>query len=589
MKKKLIFLLFIVCFCVKSLYPGIMKLSEIRPGMKGEGKTIFKNTKIEVFEFEVLGFVEKFVPDKTLIIVEIKSPVLEGGGILEGMSGSPLYINGKIIGAVSYGFSFSKKPIAGVTPIEDIIKTSDYNNQAYFIDISDIKLEFDKKSIKNVAHLIQEELINRMNFSHVKSILPIKLISTSKGMNPLTLSYLKPMFTPLNNIEFSKNIKKNSINNNLFKISEGDAVSIPLIKGDFEYSASGTVSYVDGKKIYLFGHPFFNLGTVDFPLHKAEIISVVPSYQSGFKLTASRNMIGTVVQDRFSGVQGELGGKPYMIPMKVFLKNRNRKFDIKIVSHPLLTPSLAAISLMNILSSEYQQYGFQSLRVKGKIFIEDEKNIILDDLFSGLNSSDEFTNLILAINFFLMNNREKRIKIQKIDFEISSSETVRRTNIENVIINKNSFSPGEIISVKIIFKNERGNRTVKNINVKVPKLKPGSDFYLMVADKNEMASFESKNIKSSYFPIKLSSLVRAINNLRKNNRVYFKILAPVKSLFIKGYEYSNLPRSLKNVFVFNSSSNVQSEMKYSTLMEYQMVMPAVVRGKKLFKLKIKER
>ena len=111
----------------------------------------------------------------------------------------------------------------------------------------------------------------------------------------------------------------------------------------------------------------------------------------------------------------------------------------------------------------------------------------------------------------------------------------------------------------------------------------------MVADKNEMASFESKNTKSSYFPIKLSSLVRAINNLRKNNRVYFKILAPVKSLFIKGYEYSNLPQSLKNVFIFNSSSNVQSEMKYSTLMEYQMQIPAVVRGKKLFKLKIKER
>jgi len=589
MKKKLLFLLFIVCFCVKSSYPEIMKLAEIQPGMQGEGKTIFKDTKIETFKFKVLGFIEKFVPNKNLIIVEIKSSVLEGGGILEGMSGSPLYINGKIIGAVSYGFSFSKKPIAGVTPIEDIIKTSDYNNQAYFIDISDIKLGFDKKSIKNVVHLIQEELINRMNFSHVKSILPIKLISTSKGMNPSALSYLKPMFTPLNNIEFSKKIKKNYINNDLFKISEGDAVSIPLIKGDFEYSASGTVSYVDGKKIYLFGHPFFNLGTVDFPLHKAEIISIVPSYQSGFKLTASRNMIGAVVQDRFSGVQGELGGKPYMIPMKVFLKNRNRKFDIKIVSHPLLTPSLAAISLMNILSSEYQQYGSQSLRIKGKIFIEDEKNIILDDLFSGLDSSNEFTNLVLAINFFLMNNREKRIKIQKIDFEINSSETVRRTNIENVIINKNSFSPGEIISVKIIFRNERGNRTVRNINVKVPKLKPGSDFYLMVADKNEMAIFESKNIKSSYFPIKLSSLVRAINNLRKNNRVYFKILAPVKSLFIKGYEYSNLPQSLKNIFIFNSSSNVQSEMKYSTLMEYQMVIPAVVRGRKLFKLKIKER
>jgi hypothetical protein len=566
-----------------------MKLAEIQPGMQGEGKTIFKDTKIETFKFKVLGFIEKFVPDKNLIIVEIKSPVLEGGGILEGMSGSPLYINGKIIGAVSYGFSFSKKPIAGVTPIEDIIKTSDYNNQTFFIDISNIKVEFDKKNIKNVVRLIQKELTKRINFSPVNSISSIKLISTNKGINPSALSYLKPVFTPLSNIKFSKNIKKDSINSNLFKISEGDAASIPLIKGDFEYSASGTVSYVDGKKIYLFGHPFFNLGTVDFPLHKAEIISVVPSYQSGFKLATSKNMIGTVLQDRFSGVQGELGGKPYMIPLKVFLKNRNRKFDIEIVNHPLLTPSLSAISLMNILSSEYQQYGFQSLRVKGKIFIENEKNVILDDLYSGMDSSYEFTNLILAINFFLMNNREKRIKIQKIDFEISSSETIRRTSIENVIINKNSFIPGEIVSVKLIFKNERGNRRVKKINVKAPNLKPGSNFYLMVADKDEMASFDSKNIKSSYFPIKLSSLIRAINNLRKNNRVYFKILAPVKSLFIKGYEYSNLPQSLRNIFIFNSSSNVQSEMKYSTLMEYQMEVPAVVKGKKLFKLKIKER
>ncbi len=588
MKKTLIFL-FIIFLCVSSSHSEIMKLADIQPGMQGEGKTIFKGTKIETFKFKVLGFIEKFVPDKNLIIVEIESPVLEGGGILEGMSGSPLYINGKIIGAVSYGFSFSKKPIAGVTPIENIIETSDYNNQTFFIDISNIKVEFDKKSIKNVVHLIQKELTKRTNFSPVSSISPIKLISTNKGINPSVLSYLKPMFTPLSNIKFSKNIKKNVINSNLFKISEGDAASIPLIKGDFEYSASGTVTYVDGKKIYLFGHPFFNLGTVDFPLHKAEIISVVPSYQSGFKLAASKNMIGTVLQDRFSGVQGELGAKPYMIPLKVFLKNRNRKFDIEIVNHPLLTPSLSAISLMNILSSEYQQYGFQSLRIKGKIFIENEKNIVLDDLFSGLDSSYEFTNLILAINFFLMNNRDKRIKIQKIDFEISSSEIIKRANIENVIINKNSFMPGEIVSIKLIFKNERGNRTVEKINVKAPNLKSGSDFYLMVADKDEMAKFDSKNIKSAYFPIKLSSLIRAINNLRKNNRVYFKILAPVKSLFIKGYEYSNLPQSLRNVFVFNSSSNVQSEMTYSTLMEYQMKVPAVVRGKKLFKLKIKER
>ena len=300
-------------------------------------------------------------------------------------------------------------------------------------------------------------------------------------------------------------------------------------------------------------------------------------------------MIGSIVQDRFSAIQGELGIVPYMIPMKVFLKNRNRKFELEMVNHPLLTPALSAVSLENIFISEYQQVGFNSITVDAKIFIEGEQNIVLSDMFSGTSSFGDFSNLLLAVNFFLMNNKEKRIKIQKMDFEISGSELVKRTLLENVIINKNVFTPGEIIDVKLFFKNERGNLVDDSVQLKTPSLKPGSTFYLMAADKDEMARFDSKNIKSNYFPTKLKNLIRAINNLRKNNRVYFKLLAPAEGLFINGYEYSNLPLSMRNVFIYNSSSGEQSEIKYSTLIENQMEVPAVVTGKKLFKLKIKEK
>ncbi len=583
-----------LCLHIHASDSDIMKLSEIKPGMEGEGRTIFKGTKIETFKFKVLGVIEKFVPDKNLIIVELESPILAESGIIAGMSGSPVYIDGKLIGAVAYGFEFSKKPIGGVTPIEDIIKSDEYNKPTYSIDISNIKIQFDKENIKFISDLLQKELVRRIHFCPHESLSPIQLIGTQRGMDPSVISYLTPLIpviSPAGNLKIKNQLdsKTVKVNRELFEISAADAAAIPLIRGDFEFSFSGTVTYIKGNKIYLFGHPLFNLGSVDFPLHKAEVISVVPSYRNSFKLTATRNMIGTVMQDRFSAIQAEMGKAPYMIPIKVFLENRNRSFNLEMVNHPLLTPILGNIALANIFASEYKQFGFQSLRVKGKIFIENEKNVIIDDLFSGPDTSNELGNLFLAINFFLMNNKDKNIKIQKIDFEINGSERVRNATIENVIVDKHAFYPGELINVSIHLKNDRGNTPVEKVQIKAPNLKPGTLFHLMVADKNEMLRFDTMNIKTTYFPIKLSSLIRAINNLRKNNRIYLKLMTPTEGVFIKGHEYSNLPPSLQNVLSYNTASGDQSKMKFSTITEYQVQVPVVVTGYKLFKLKIRER
>lgn len=571
----------------------IMKLSEIKPGMIGEGKTIFKGTEIETFKFKVLGILEKFAPDKNMIIVELESPVLAEAGIIAGMSGSPAYIDGKIIGSISYGFAFSKRPIGGVTPIEDIIKTDEYNNPTFTIDISDIKIQFDKENIKFITDFLQKELARRINYTPLDTLTPIRLMGIQKGMDPAVLSPLTPLLSPAGSFkDFSQDqfdARNLKIDRKMFEINPADAAAIPLIRGDFEYSASGTVTYVKGNKVYMFGHPFFNLGTVDFPLHKAEVIAVVPSYQSSFKITATRNAIGAVMQDRLSAVQADLDHTPYMIPLKVFLENRNRTFNLEVINHPLLTPILGSVSLDNIFSSEYKQFGFSSLRVKGTIFIENEKNIIIDDLFSGINASDEFGGLLLAINFFLMNNKDRTIKIQKMDFEVEGSERVSSTAIENVILNKQAFYPGELIDIRILLKNERGNEPVEQMQITAPKLKAGSEFYLMVAGKNEMIQFETKNIKTDYFPISLNTLIRAINNIRKNNRIYLKLMTPGEGIFIKGNEYSNLPVSMNNVFSYNATSEDQTEMKFSTIAEYQYPVPAVVTGTKLFKLKIKAR
>ncbi len=567
-----------------------MKLSEIKPGMEGEFKTIFKGSTIETFKFKVLGILDKFVSDKNMIIAELFAPELTDGGVMAGMSGSPAYIDGKLIGSVSYGLSnFMKKPIAGITPIEDILKTSDYSTPVANVDISDIKIDFKKESVKQVAEMIRNQLVSRMNFSPAKSMMPIKLFSNSRGFIPEALTILQDMFVPLQNLSIAKDFNKKKINEELFTVRPADAVSIPLIRGDALYAATGTVTHVDGKKVYVFGHPFFNLGTVDFPLHRAEIISLIPSYENSFKLAVTRNMVGTVQQDRFSGLQGELGKTPYMIPLKIFLKNRNKIFNLELISHPLLTPTLTYMSLLNALLAEYQEFGFQSIAIKGKIFIENEANVVIEDLFSGTSAFDEFSTLVMVINYFLMNNKEKNIKIQKMDFEIDGREAIKNAALENVLIDKNAYLPGEPIAIRMYLKNEKGDDFEEQVTIKAPSLKPGSVFYLMAADAMEISEFDTKFMKSVYFPSKLNSLIRAINNIRKNNRIYLKIFVPSQGLFISGFEYSYLPPSISNVLLYNSISKDQTNVQVSTIAEYQYEIPAAVSGKKIFKLSIKER
>lgn len=586
--KRILMLFLGVVICSLLLFPSeIMKYSELKTGMEGTGRTIFKGTDIETFKFKILGFLKNFSPGKNLIIAELNAPELKDIGVIEGMSGSPLYIDGKVIGAVSYGFNYSKKAIAGVTPIEDIIDVSKYDTPVFSVDISDIKVEFDKKNYLRISNFIRDEISRRVSYSSEKSFLPIKLYSSSRGIHrSVGKGLLSPLFAPSENITLSSSDLKKKGKKSV--VESAGAVAIALIRGDFEYSASGTVSYVDGKKIYLFGHPFYNLGSVNFPLHKAEVVSVVPSYQSSFKLSATKEMIGTVTQDRFSAVYGEIGKTPEMIPLNIFFTNRNRKFSVEMVEHPLLTPALTQISVANIFQTEIQQYGFNTIKIKGKIFIEKEKNVIIDDMYSGGTSYGEFSDLLMSINFFLLNNKEKRVKIQKMDFEFESSETLKRGVISNVLVNKNSYSPGELISIKIFIKTERGKLKKEEIKIKAPNLKPGSIFKILIGDKNEIGKFERKNVKASFFPVKLNSLIRAINNIRKNNRIYIKIISPEKGMFLKGYEYSNLPSGINSIFKSGSGSDSGSTMKFSTIREYQMEVPLVIKGKKEFTLKIKE-
>jgi hypothetical protein len=565
----------------------ILPLSEIRPGMKGIGKTIFKGSEIEQFDFEVLGIQENALgPGKSIIWTELHNPILTETGVMQGMSGSPLYIDGRIIGAVAYGMSYAKKPIAGVTPIQDILKTSEYNTPTISVEISNINFNLDEQSTRTLRDTLMAAIGKRLDDLAVRSISPIELIRT----NDRSLVQQPSFKRLLGTAQIRPNFQPNTVAPGMFQLREADAVAIPLIRGDLEYTASGTVTYVNGKDVYMFGHPFYNLGTVNFPLHKAEVITPFPSYNTSFKIHATRHMVGTVKQDRLSAVHGVLGEEPVLMPMKIFLKNRNKTINLEIVNHPLLNPTLTGLSLLNTFSSEYQDFGFQSLRVNGRIFIEGEKNIEISDFYSGLDSYNQFSNLMIAIQFFLLNNREKPANIQKIDFEFEGFEALRRSSVEEVMVNKHHFKPGEPITLTITLQHERGPRATEQITIEAPKLTDNSEFFIFVGGKDEMLNFDSKNVKTDFFPTSLRAIIRAIGNLRKNNRIFVKIVSAQKGLFVNGYEYAQVPGSIQSVFSHNPSEFTQQNViKMSTLAEYQIDVPNVITGWKVFKLAIQER
>jgi hypothetical protein len=498
-----------------------------------------------------------------------------------------LYIDNKIIGAYAYGWNFVKKPIAGVTPIEDIIAIADHETSGSSISISNLSASLDQTVISKISQRLKSALQKKINPYFEKDFSQLKLFSLNQGFNHEAMQKFSGFFSA----ESVSSIKTDPlvIKSDYFQIFEGDAVAVPLIKGDYEYSVSGTVTYIQGKKIYCFGHPFLNLGAVDFPLHKAEIITIMPAYDNSFKLAATRNMIGAITQDRSTSVMGELGKTPQMIPLTISLTNQNRNFAIEMINHPLLTPILSYLTLESVLTSEYQQAGYQSITVKGKIFIENEINIHINDIFNGTFSFDQFTELIMAISAIILNNNDKKVRIQKMDFEILAEEKQKNIYLENVILDRYSCFAGENIIATLFLKDERGKRRTEELTIQAPNLKRGSIYYLMIGDRSEIQSFESKNIKANYFPLKLNSLIRLINNLRKNNRIYLKLYNQAKGLYINGHEYSDLPESMQQVFDYNISSKNQSQIMFSTLDEYQFEVDGMVKGHKVFKLNIREK
>lgn len=575
----------------------ILPLNEVKVGMKGIGKSAFEEDRVTEFEVEILGVLQNVQPKRNIILAKLMGGRLDSAGVIQGMSGSPVYVGGKLIGAVAYSFPYAKEAIAGITPIEEMLDVSDEEEpKASYSPQIPVKKHLDLEEVfaLNKEYFLSKSALYSEGQTFKPLPVPLVFSGFSSGVFERARNFFTPLgFNPVMAGGSSQELK--DISPLDLTLSEGDPVGVQLITGDLAMTATGTVSFVEGSRVLAFGHPIYNLGAVDYAMVKAKVITVVPSLSVSFKLTAPQALVGTFTQDRPSGLLGEIGKNPQLIPINIRIndgKGRASDFKIKVVDDKILTPVLVNFSLANLISVERRSIGDLSLRMSGNIYLENGMNVRLEDLYSGNfdTSVTDLSGLLMAVVYFLVNNEFQDLRIHRIDLSIQATEEIKLSYLEKVWLDKYEASPGERIYIQIYTRSFRGDTDIREVGLPAPHLPPGSEFQLVIADAASIHQIEMGHYQQQAFvPRSLNQLIRILSNLRKNNRIYFKIIASKPGLFLKGEEMPNLPPTMKSMFSSpRAAASGPTELNKSTLKEYQIEVPYVFKGAVVIPIKIKE-
>ena len=433
-----------------------LPLDQVRPGMIGVGRTVFSGTKLEDFKVEVLGVMRNVIgPKRNLILARLEGGPLAKTGVIAGMSGSPVYIDGKLMGAVSYSLGqFSTEPIAGITPIAEMIDaTHDARRDAGDASGRDVGAADAARAAGDlVARSRPREAVCRRAVAGAGAVGRRRRICgrMSAMLRPIAVPMIASgfdasVFDPISPALVGRRLRADVERRNrpapacppptTRPLQPGDAVGVALLTGDFELGATGTVTHVDGDRVYAFGHPLYNLGPTQFPMTRAEVQVVLPSLMASSKLASFGEVVGTVQQDRATAIAGRLGPAPSLIPVTITLnsdRGPSRTFNFGVVRDFTFTPLLTYLSVANVLTSYERGAGPASFAIRGSASIRSEGDLSFEDIFSGDQPAGGAAAYVAGPLTALLKNSGENVEVEKIALTIDASEQQRSARIERV-------------------------------------------------------------------------------------------------------------------------------------------------------------
>ena len=520
--------------------PATLGVAEIRAGMKGQGRTVFQGGKIERFDFEVLGVQKNAAPGRSRIMVKAAGGPLADTGILAGMSGSPCYIDGKLIGALSTGIVFEKDAIGGITPIAEML---DQLRDIPELAPSRTPLILPKLEPPRVLKAaLQGQMLDFQSLMGETDpqVLPMTLVGSPLGAEAQRLFAGWP-------VTFAAVPTLSGGREEASPLEPGGMAAIMLMQGDLDLAASGTITYVSGKRVLLFGHQLFNLGAVDLPLWSATVATTVASYQNSFKLAMPVAPVGALRLDRNAGVAGILGAEAHMVPLRIGLNlggKRTLNFRFEIMDHPVATASLAALAVAQTLEAHTRGFGLQSLSMQGNIKLTGHPAIQLENVIADLNPSRMAQYVGGMLQAVCLNPFEKPV-FEGISLTIKAEERLDLTAIAAVRLLKARAKRGEVLPVLVTLQNIQGVRETATFNIQVPSSAAKGKATLMVGDGYSLtaADPDERVIEIA----SLGDIVRILNGALRNNHAYALLVQSQPGAGLRGSRIEGIPPTVASL------------------------------------------
>jgi len=375
------------------------------------------------------------------------------------------------------------------------------------------------------------------------------------------------------------------------RLRPGDPVGVALMSGDLEFGATGTVTDIVGDRVYAFGHPFYGLGPTRFPMTRAHVLTVLPSLASSMKIASTGDVIGTVEQDRATTIAGTLGPGPALIPVRISLtseRGTKKTFQMGMVNDQLFTPMLAYLSILNTLSAYERQNGAASYVVRGSAVVKDRGAVAFEDLFTGDQSSAGAAAYVVAPINFLLRNAFEDIELEGLNLDIDASEEPRSATIERVWVDGSRPKPGATVDLKVLFRTYRGEQITRSLPLAIPASARGA-LSVMVSDGTRLSQWEARELQIQPLQTRgLPQMIRVLNNARKNNRLYVRLLARDAGAVVKGESLSSLPASVLAVMESDRNGGSFRPLQNATLGEWEISTEYAVVGTRTLTVTIEE-
>jgi len=554
-----------------------LPVAEVRPGMVGEGVTRLDGGQQVRFKAHILGVLDNVIgPRRQVVLARLEGANLEHTGVIAGMSGSPVYVDGRLLGAVAYSMGqFPKEPIAGITPIGEMLdataasaspgaRASSYLPFDMALDAEALVTEW--RRTLQASRLMRGTPRGPLDgigpvaaggLELVPITTPLTLAGFSQETAALIGDLLGPAgFAPVRGQAVGVGASSmNAVSPGVARaargdvaLEPGDAVGVSLVGGDLALGATGTVTYVDGPRVLAFGHPFFSLGPTRMPLTQADVVTVVPSLLNSIKLAAIGPVIGTMTQDRATAIAGTLGPGPRTVPLRVTHVaggGAPRTFSLTVAEDQLFTPLLVYVSAANVLQSYQRQLGVATIRVNGSARIGGS-TLSFDDVYSGDSALVNASASLAAPLSAVLRSDLGAATIDGIDVTFTTDEQARTSRLGQVWLSDPRPRAGQTVALHVETRTFRSGPTTRVLEVPVPAHAAGTALQLQVIDGGTLAQQEGRR-RTLEQARSIDELVTLLNGSRRGDRWYVRLVRAARGTVVGGRDMPALPGTVLTV------------------------------------------